>query len=266
MKLTHQPTRTPVSRLVVTSIKTSATQDAGTFDHSKQESHSSSTKSAPFTKGNIRSLIESALIEDLHEKSVGDGASAQAAKTNARLNSANGSNPLFRYVFELLDGQIDYPQVFKERKMNGLVSAELRFLSDGSFDRNRSRIWSASPYLRVYVAQMIRVAFQNALPPMLLQTSKERAIKVNVHFEITETTSDIPDKKSSYTGNFISIFRQFPWSKLQWQLGPLAGLAPLPAVGIDLSWFTEKLPKIIQGREEDPLAIYRLDPEWNRTH
>ena len=49
--------------------------------------------------------------------------------------------------------------------------------------------------------------------------------------------------------------------KLKWQVGPLHGMFPLPAVGVDMLWFARKAEEIQHPRAPvDELEPYRADP------
>jgi hypothetical protein len=59
------------------------------------------------------------------------------------------------------------------------------------------------------------------------------------------------------------FYRAILGSKLDWKLGPLAGYGIMPAIGIDPSWFVDKITDAIHHRGPiDPLLKYREDIDW----
>jgi hypothetical protein len=174
-------------------------------------------------------------------------------------------NALYRRIFERIDQFLVYPAEFKAAKISGSITAHLVFSRDGIYLRPQSRFDATSNYLKVEVLRALRKAFAEALPAELMKGVESRQLEVSCYFlfAITEgNEASARDEREWMSAGHLSFYRNYHHSVLQWELGPLSGLGPMP-VGLDPSWFVRKIQEATTNKAKiDPLERWRNDPEW----
>jgi hypothetical protein len=167
------------------------------------------------------------------------------------------------WIFRKAQNEIGYPAEFKKHDIYGEVAAHLVFSEAGDFLLPELEVRSPSPYLRVYVYRLLEHTFRTEPVPVELRKWKDKLrVDCYVRFTFTESgaavTVDLPD---SVVGHRIYLSRKFVKSKLAWDLGPLHGVFPVPAVGIDMLWFARQAKEAVKPSiPVDDLAPYREDP------
>lgn len=175
----------------------------------------------------------------------------------------------YRELYERIDEVLVYPDEFVETGIEGTVSAWLIFSAQGTWLRGRSRFHASSPYLRVYIIQVLRRAFAETLPATYFKQGLELKLQCSFYFqlkrnryEMEEPPVDAKAIPMYALGNRFSFVRaagEFG----QWKLGPLSGFAVAPSIGVDPGWFVDRFEDATSNKAKgDPLEKYRHDPEW----
>ena len=169
---------------------------------------------------------------------------------------------LHQHIYETIDRGLTYPTELAERRMEGSVRATIWFSENGELIPSKTQLDSNSNYLKIVVAQALRRAFREPIPKSKFKGTEPISVRCTFTFEITEhNDASIVASKKKLLGNRLSFYRNYQKSALQWDLGPLHGLGPIPQV--DVLWLPEKIGELFSKKAKiDPLDKYRDDPEW----
>jgi hypothetical protein len=172
------------------------------------------------------------------------------------------SLPLYREIFERIDGQLTYPVELRRAGIRGSVTARMFFSPTGQILADSTRIDSESRYLAVAVARTLRRAFAEPLRGYRTFAGALRSVECSFEFQLTEHDDAGLAKAGNWiVGNHLSFYRHFQSSVLEWQLGPLSGLGPF--AGFDVLWLPRKIGEALSNKAPiDPLQSYRDDPAW----
>lgn len=171
-------------------------------------------------------------------------------------------SPLFRNIYNKIDGVLVYPAELRKEKVQGIVNAKITFSKEGVLLTDQIKIDSSSKFLTVLVARTIRQAFEHPIADAPRYKSTTFAIDCTFNFEITEhNDAELAKSKTGVIVNQFQFYRSFQYSALQWQLGPLSGLGPF--AGLDVLWIPRKIAEALSNKAKiDPLQKYRDDPAW----
>ncbi|HEY8279331.1 MAG TPA: hypothetical protein VIH99_06900 [Bdellovibrionota bacterium] len=171
------------------------------------------------------------------------------------------------WVYRKAQLTIGYPGEFVRNNITGSAQARMVFDSTGKFLPELLHVTSDSPYLRVYVYRVLERTFgSEPVPTSLVRWKKELEVLCFVTFTFREseaTVAVLPTPKIVGNKLFFArdTVRSKAFEKLKWKVGPLHGVLPVPAVGVDMLWFAEKAKlKRPEKTPEDELAPYRADP------
>ena len=194
-------------------------------------------------------------LGDLSSDSGFEGADAMETLTHP-------DSMVARYVFQKVDQNLAYPSEFVQRKFQGPVTVRAYFDEEGFFEKDSSLPKASNPYLRVYVARVLRKALMEPIPKTLLGEGgmKRRVIDCLFNFEITSHNDEmLVAQEKFFSGKNVFFYRHHYISKLEWSLGPFSGLGPF-AVGLDVNWIIGSTGR--KKAPSDPLQKYRDDPAW----
>ncbi len=187
-------------------------------------------------------------------------------KGTSRFQAESEGAGLYQYLYGRIDDQLTYPEEFKNARIEGRVHARVAFSPDGRYLRELSSFSSESPYLRVHVIRMLRRAFADHRFPEGFAKLLSRNVILDCFFHFQITEHDFESVKSTMkllNGTEMSFYRNFFSSKLQWELGPLSGMAPIPVVNFNPLWVVKKAADALSNKAKfDPLQKYRDDPEF----
>ncbi len=166
----------------------------------------------------------------------------------------------FVWIFQRVQRNLGYPAEFIQNGITGTAQARFRFDRQGRVVG--LGVTSDSPYLKVYSYRLLEQLFQKPIPENLRKWEKELEVLCSFRFAFAESqvalSLAMPD---SIVGNQLHFSRTKIKSAAEWKMGPLAGLFPVPAVGVDVLWFVRKTEEIVDPKiEVDELAAYRRDP------
>ena len=187
------------------------------------------------------------------------------------LNEIKGT-VIYDSLYRLIDETLYYPAEFGEGEIEGVVRAQIVFSKNGTYNRKFSRVSSPSPYLRVFVLQLLRRAFSEPLPAAYRKSGNEIRISTVFFFDLTRTDNPMDAGPNAMKGHDKnrSLGRHFAFyrsAKLigEWKIGPLRGYGLVPSVAVDPEWFVDRATDLVSEKAKaDPLKKYRDDPEYGR--
>lgn len=167
------------------------------------------------------------------------------------------------WVYKKTEQVLGYPMAFTKHEIQGSVNAHISFDARGRFDLSRLDVTSDSPYLRVYVYRLLEKTFFDDPVPAGFRNWKDRLnVDAQIRFTFVETMVKL-ELTHKIAGNKIYFAKNHPKSKMQWNLGPLAGMGPF-GVGMNMLWFAQKAKEATSNHiPEDDLAEFRNDPLFN---
>jgi hypothetical protein len=170
--------------------------------------------------------------------------------------------PLYRYVYDRINGNLSYPVELIAKKMKGNVSGVLNFSARGEFQEEKSRFNADSSFLKVAVVRAIRHAFRENIPSQIVGHGGGFEVSCQFVFEIVEHQDEtLIAARQGMMGKKLSFYRSFEQSVLEWQLGPLSGLGPFAS--LDVTWFPRIIGDAFSKKAKiDPLDNYRDDAAW----
>ncbi len=184
----------------------------------------------------------------------------------ARMMAESRDTSVFQELYRRIDANVTYPSELRQQGIEGVVTAQLAFSREGKFLKEQSTVENgASNYLRVVVARALRKAMADELPETMKKNlTAPFTLDCTFRFEFTEgDAAALKAANKLIAGNSLFFYRNFHHSRLQWEVGPLSGLLPVPALGINPAWFAEKVAGLFSNKSKvDPLQPYRDDPEW----
>ncbi|MGZ3650609.1 MAG: hypothetical protein ACXWR1_06005 [Bdellovibrionota bacterium] len=171
------------------------------------------------------------------------------------------------WVYRKAQLTIGYPAAFVKHDITGEAQARLVFDSSGKLKPELLHVTSDSPYLRVYVYRTLESTFgRESVPANLVRWKDTLEVFCFVKFSFSESQTAVAIT-GPILGNRLFFNRRSVKSsaeKLQWNLGPLHGLFPVPVVGVDMLWFARKYGEMkhpLRSQvEADDLGPYRKDP------
>jgi hypothetical protein len=148
-----------------------------------------------------------------------------------------------------------YPAVLAAHGIEGNVNVRLVLNKEGQCDWPKTEITSASPYLRVFVLDLMKsVCKQSYLREV--RGRKLTLVDFSFQFAITENNAEsVKKEKSKVLGNVLLFYRNSQKSIAQWHLGPFTGIFPLPLVNLDFPWLKEHWETYVE--KKDPLAEFK---------
>lgn len=175
----------------------------------------------------------------------------------------------YNWIHQKVQLNLGYPGAFIRNGIEGRAQARFQFSAEGQLLPESIRVLADSPYLRVYVHRLLEQAFRELPVPAHMRRWRDRLeVLAFVQFSLVESrvavSVGIP---TPIVGNRLFFARKSAegknaLDKLRWRVGPVHGLFPVPAVGVDMLWFAEQAKKA-GGRQEHPvdeLAPWREDP------
>ncbi len=168
-----------------------------------------------------------------------------------------------RAVFRRVDPLLVYPDELTARGIEGTVTAIIRFNAQGEYLESASDWTSSSPYLKVLVARTLRQALAEPLNPAARRAMPpHRTLTASFQFTRLEHASgDERGARQAVLGDSVRFFRSYARSVAEWDLGPLHGVGPFPA--LDLLWLPRVIGDALSTKvKADPLERYREDPLW----
>lgn len=172
---------------------------------------------------------------------------------------------LHRYLHELIDAVLEYPNDLIAEGIEGTVEAALRFSSDGRLLMKGSPVTSDSRFLRLLVIRALRKAFASPLAASHRPRASAFPVKATFLFRITrEDPKGRFTSRASHSVGYLSFLRE-QHIKLPLRLErPLfaedSGQAS-PVLSFDLLWLADKIIGN-DGRKIDRLQKYRDDPDF----
>ena len=177
-----------------------------------------------------------------------------------------------QHLFDRIESALFYPRDLSEAGVEGEVTVNLIFDEGGRVDWGRSGRRSDSRYLRVFVRRLLRHTLEEPIPSAFRE--KDRSVTCRFRFERVRVYDAMDASVQAHQGRGIKEsvgwhFTFYRSSKVlgEWKLGPFAGYAFAPSLGIDPDWFVDSAAHLwnrLTGRkaEIDPLERYRNDPGW----
>jgi hypothetical protein len=190
--------------------------------------------------------------------------------TNGDLLAAMKGTVSYRFIYELIDHRLYYPEEFGDAGIEGIVESRIVFSKEGKYLKSQSRVKSQSRYLRVFVLRILREVLDQPLPSNYLK-GRETNLTVKCLFQFdlrrkqdpfSEDTEAGQSARKQAIGNSLAFYRSAGVFG-QWKLGPISGYGIMPAVGVDPGWFLDEIKGATSNKAPiDPLKKYRDDPEW----
>ncbi len=163
-----------------------------------------------------------------------------------------------RWVQSRVEALLSYPSELIAAQKTGEVSVEIEFDRNGALLPQRTRYRFDDRYLKVHVARVLRRAFRDAGPV----AGRKFALRFRFYFS-ENGNPEFHERMRVAARGSIHFARWVHRSSLQWSVGPVSGLGPLPAIGINPMWFVEKAKDLLSNDAKiDPLDRYRMDPAW----
>jgi hypothetical protein len=118
----------------------------------------------------------------------------------------------------------------------------------------------------VHVIRLLNQAFEgHEFPPGFSRLFTRNVVLDCVfHFAFTENDNErVKSTMRLLNGTEMMFFRNFFKSKLEWEIGPLSGIAPIPFASLNVLWFVDKAKDALSNKAKiDPLQKYRDDPDF----
>ena len=159
---------------------------------------------------------------------------------------------IYERIYRAIEGNLVYPSVLASEKIEGTVLVQFLILKDGRVDWRSLKI-SGNRYLKIYIVRLLLGMFQSPLPTEAVR-QLEKPLPVDLIFDFRITESDDPSLKKQrefVMGQVLAFYRNFQHSSLQWKIGPLSGLFPLPVVNLDILGLIKSI-----ADPSDPLAEF----------
>ena len=194
--------------------------------------------------------------------------SPYAASAEPFAHETKESFGAFAWAHRQLQLGLGYPEPFRRAGISGQADARFSFDVDGVIEPSSIRVKAASPYLRVYVHRLIERTFAGApVPEKLRKWKNSLELFCFVQFSLVESETAVSlHMPTEIMGNRLFFARRSAdgknqLDKLKWKAGPLHGFFPIPAVGLDVTWFARQAEDL--GKQKTPvdeLAPFREDP------
>lgn len=152
--------------------------------------------------------------------------------------------PLDR-IRDQADGLTSFPSLFRRHDIWGSVNARLVIDSEGC-NWPSTQIWSKERHLQIYVLSVLKKLCGLDSVARLTKVGRKN-VDFSFSFAFTEDAS-LKDS-SEVRGNIVIVSRVIPKSVMEWRLGPIRGLFPIPAVNIDFDWLKQNWDRYIEGRD-----------------
>ncbi len=156
-------------------------------------------------------------------------------------------------VYTKINNKLYYPGVLAYHKIEGVVNARLTLNQIGECVWNDMKVNSSNAYLRVYILSLLKDFCTWKFEEQSL--ANLNIFDLSFQFKITETTLDLKKTKEAIVGNVLSFYRNVGHSNLEWNLGPIKGMFPIPWVAVNFGWIEENWDKIINHK--DPMELYK---------
>ncbi len=252
------PQQTP-PKIVQVEIAAEKLSDKNRDKKKSAENKSTSTKSTNPRTGRIGSLapfkpsFKSWYGEGGLVFNHGDGSSGAPDDPNAKWGEGSaefGRIADFNYLDKVKDqveGLLYYPGVLARNHISGQVNTRLVVDGDGKCQWHHTQIHSSNAYLRIYVLDLLQKLCAHDMQ-YVVQQRKLSNIDMTFQFQLTETSLDLHKEKELVVGNVLSFYRNAASSTLEWQLGPIRGMFPIPAVNVDFIWIKEHWQDWVEGK------------------
>lgn len=158
----------------------------------------------------------------------------------------------FQDLYKKIDEKLVYPSILVERRLQGTVNVSLLITQEGSIDWSSARINGGSKYLRLYVLRVLREVFLVPLDKRILRKAHlPIQIDLSMKFSISENSKGINAELENYImGQVLTFSRIGHRSVMEWKLGPLRGIFPIPYASVDILGTVDE---VVNG---DPLVRY----------
>jgi hypothetical protein len=180
--------------------------------------------------------------------------------SNGDLLNAMKGTVTFEALYERLDQHLIYPKEFVESGIEGSVKTVLVFSQQGDYEKHKSSVTSNSPYLSVLVKKLFREVFEDPLPKNYFHR-RTTGLTVRCDF-LFELHGKSQPSISRLIGNSLSFHRTSSKMYGQWRMGPLAGVGPIPAVGISTQGLEDRISGVKNMPDVEPLSKWKNDPDW----
>lgn len=151
------------------------------------------------------------------------------------------NSSLYNRVYTKIDSILSYPSSLAQQNIQGDIQARLQFDPLGNCSRQGTQVFQGQDQLRLYVLHVLAESCKERFPRPLSEKREHKIVDLAFHFSILETTDKLWEENNSFiVGNSLNFARSSAHSKLQWNVGPFAGMFPLPFVALDLTWFYRK--------------------------
>lgn len=200
-----------------------------------------------------------------------DGFSAYSGSEDAFAAKDIAAFGAYNWAHQKIQLGLGYPGEFIRNGIEGRAQARFRFDGEGRLDAASLHVKADSPYLRVYVHRLIEHTFLRQSVPAHMRKWKEHLeVVAFVQFSLVESRAAVAlGMPTPIVGNRLFFARKSDGKttadKLRWRVGPVHGLFPIPAVGVDVLWFAEKAEELGQQKHPvDELAPWREDPLFSQ--
>lgn len=155
---------------------------------------------------------------------------------------------LLERLYEQINNILYYPGVFVGRNITGVVKTRMVIDSQGQCNWKYTQIQSKEVHLKIYVLSVLK-KFCTSNLKLVTNLRKQMNLDMNFNFEFTERMKDKITENKRIVGNVFHFNRNAGKSKLQWNLGPLMGVFPFPAISIDFNWLQNNWEKYVNDRD-----------------
>lgn len=151
-------------------------------------------------------------------------------------------------IYERVNNNLFYPGIFAYNNIFGTVNARLVIDSFGNCNWQMTQINSTNVNLKVYILSVLKKTCMQDLK-LVTQLRKQLNIDLSFSFELTERSVDKNEDNKMIIGNVLHFYRNSAKSMLEWNLGPLKGMFPLPYVQLDITWLQIHWEKYINDKD-----------------
>jgi hypothetical protein len=181
------------------------------------------------------------------------------------------SNSVTNYIYDYIAMNIQYPKIFREKKIEGIVKVFLVFGKDGHYLQDQMILNSASGYLKVLVGRTLNTIFLRPLPFDLkssLNNDGQLIFTAAFRFvsEVNNNSSFI-NSNVFINGDHLSFLIQNDTANF---IGPLKKNQE-GTLKVDLMDFYEWIKsnvttsgKLRKMYQEQQLELYKQDPLWEK--
>ncbi len=158
----------------------------------------------------------------------------------------------FQDLYKKIDEKLVYPSILVERRLQGTVNVSLLITPEGSIDWSSVRINGGSKYLRLYIVRVLREVFLVPLDKRILRKAHlPIQVDLSMKFSISENSKGTNAELENYImGQVLTFSRIGHRSVMEWKLGPLRGMFPIPHASVDILGTVDE---VVNG---DPLVRY----------